>query len=191
MIEDPDLARLIGERSLILVGMMGAGKTSVGRRLAERLNRDFIDSDEAIEQAARMPVAEIFTSLGETRFREAEARLVARVLAEPRRVVALGGGAFLHSETRRLAREFGVSIWLDADADILVGRVSRRNTRPLLADGDIPEIIRRLAEARRPSYSGADLHIRSGRGRHEEIVDAICAELARFCHRRDEPLSSG
>ena len=175
------LARLLGQRSLILVGMMGAGKSSVGRRLADRLGFPFVDTDRAIEDAARMSVAEIFCALGEARFRKAEARLVARILATPRQVVALGGGAFVDPDTRRIARAAGLTLWLDVEVELLAERVRRRNTRPLLVNVDLETTLQALLRARRPAYSEADLRILSGQQPHAAPVEHICRELIRFC----------
>lgn len=174
---DPQVYAQIGDRPLVLVGMMGAGKSAVGRRLAQKLGRAFFDSDREIEKAAGMSIAEIFVALGEPRFRDAEARLAARLLETPRCVVALGGGAFLHPDTRRLIGACGVSIWLDARCEVLATRLRRRDTRPLLKGEDLDAILRRLDAARRPIYAEADLHILSDEGRPDAMVEKICAGL--------------
>ncbi|RMF13269.1 MAG: shikimate kinase [Alphaproteobacteria bacterium] len=165
------------KRSIVLVGMMGVGKTTVGRRLARRLGLPFVDADEEIERAAGMPIADIFEELGEQAFRDGERRVVARLLDEGVRVISLGGGAFLASETREAVRRRAVSVWLDAPLDILVERTARRRTRPLLEGGDRHEILARLMEERRPFYAEADIRVESGRGPHDRVVRAILTRL--------------
>lgn len=181
------LLRLLGDRSLVLVGMMGAGKTTVGRRLAERLGRPFIDADSAIEDAARMSVAEIFAALGEERFRAAERRVIARLLGQPGRVLALGGGAFLDAETRRNVKAAGISIWLDAEMGVLAERVRRRNTRPLLMCGNVIETLEKYAQERRPAYAEADLHVPSDKASHASVIDRICLALLNAFEKTPPP----
>lgn len=164
---------------IVLVGLMGAGKSTVGRRLAERLDIPFVDADAEIERAAGRSVAEIFEAFGEEAFRDGERRVLARLLDSPEpRVIATGGGAFIDTETRTLIRERSISVWLDADIEILVERTSRRDTRPLLRDGDSREILMRLAAERAPLYAKADIHVKSGTGPHSRVVDAIVDALA-------------
>ncbi len=179
-------------RPAVLVGLMGAGKTSVGRRLAAALAAPFVDSDEAVEAAARMSVAEIFETLGEPAFREGERRVVARLLDDAPQVIATGGGAFMNPETRALIAERGaVTVWLRADLDTLYERVGRRGGRPLLATGDPREILARLIRERHPVYAEADLVVDSAAGeRHEAVVDRIVAALGGAGHlvtTPDEP----
>ncbi|WP_262692980.1 shikimate kinase [Kordiimonas aestuarii] len=161
------------ERTIVLVGLMGAGKTTVGRRLAKKLGLPFVDSDHEIEKAASMSVAEIFECFGEDDFRSGERRVIDRLLDGKPQVVATGGGAFINAETRALIKEKGTSIWLDADIDVLVERTARRDTRPLLKTGDPREILGRLAAERAPFYAEADLRIASSDGPHEDVVERI------------------
>lgn len=146
-----------GRRSLVLIGLMGAGKSAIGRRLARLMGLPFVDSDKQIEEAAGRSIAEIFTQYGEPAFRDLERRVLARLMAEERSVVASGGGAFMHPDTRRLVKERGLSIWMRADLDTLVERTGRRNTRPLLRGGDPRAVLARLMEERYPIYGEADL----------------------------------
>lgn len=167
------------DRPIVLVGLMGAGKTTVGRRLADYLGLDFTDSDAHIEAAADLTIAEIFELYGEAKFREVEHRVIARLLGEGPRVIATGGGAFMNGETRRLIAERATSIWLKADLAILVERTARRTTRPLLNQGDPEEILSRLIQERHPIYAHADITIDASQHPHERavhaIVDALCA----------------
>ncbi|WP_417450436.1 shikimate kinase [Kordiimonas sp.] len=166
-----------GERTIVLVGLMGAGKTTVGRRLAKRLGLPFVDSDHEIEKAAGMSVAEIFECFGEEDFRSGERRVISRLLDGKPQIVATGGGAFINDETRALIKEKGTSIWLDADIDVLVERTARRDTRPLLKTGDPREILGRLAAERAPFYAEADLRIASSDGPHDDVVERIVDAL--------------
>jgi len=166
------------DRCIVLVGLMGAGKSTVGRRLARRLGLPFIDSDEEIEKAADRTIPEIFDRFGEASFRDGERRVIARLLGGPRKVIATGGGAFMDERTRTLILERCVAVWLDADIATLAERVSRRDTRPLLREGDPVPVLARLAEARRPFYAQAHIHIRSQAMPHERAVDMIVTALA-------------
>lgn len=170
------LARL-GERSIVLVGMMGAGKTSVGKRLAARLGLPFVDADHAIEEAAAKTIPEIFAEHGEAYFRDGERRVIARLLRERRQVVATGGGAFMNAETREAIRAAGVSVWLKADADLLFERVKRRANRPLLQTEDPEGTLRRLVAERYPVYAGADVTVLSRDVPHETVVEDVFAAL--------------
>ncbi len=166
------------DRPVVLVGLMGAGKSTVGRRLAKRLNLPFIDTDEAIEDAAGLPAGEVFQRYGEADFRDGERRLVARLMDGPLRVIATGGGAYVHPDTRRLLNERAITVWLDAPVDLLAERTARRpDTRPLLKDGDRAEILGRLIEQRRPAYAEAHIRIRSDGSSHADMVDAIVGAL--------------
>ena len=165
-------------RSIVLVGLMGAGKSTVGRRLARRLGLPFVDSDEEIERAADHSISEIFDRYGEASFRDGERRVIQRLVDGPPKVLATGGGAFLDPATRALILERCVAIWLDADAEVLAQRVSRRDSRPLVRDKDPLPILRRLAEVRNPVYAEAHVHVRSQDLPHERAVDRIVEALA-------------
>ena len=167
-------------RPVVLVGLMGAGKTSVGKRLAAALRVPFVDSDDEIEAAAGMTIPEIFETLGEPAFREGERKVIARLLEGPARVIATGGGAFMNAETRAAIADAGaVSVWLRADLDTLVERVGRRHTRPLLEGGEPRAILAELMTRRHPVYAGADVVVDSrGQERHEAVVGRIRAALA-------------
>lgn len=156
---------------------MGAGKSTVGRRLAKRLGLDFVDSDSAIEHAAGYSAAEVYERFGEKDFRDGERRLVARLMNGAVRVIATGGGAYVDPRTRELLNERAITVWLDAPVDILTTRTARRDTRPLLRNGDPRGTLERLADQRRSSYEEAHIHIRSGDGGHGEVVDRIVEAL--------------
>jgi shikimate kinase len=172
----------LGERSLVLVGLMGCGKTSVGRRLAARLGLPFVDADEEIEKAAAMTINEIFADHGEALFRDGERRVIARLLASGPQVLATGGGAFMNPETRANIKRHGVSIWLRAELPVLMKRVLKRDTRPLLQTGDPEAVMRKLMDARYPVYREAEIVIESRDVPHEvivcEILEALAASLA-------------
>ncbi len=165
------------EKSLVLVGLMGVGKTTVGRRLAKKLGLPFVDADEEIEKAAGLSIQEIFDRFGEEYFRDGERRVIARLMADDRQVIATGGGAFMNEETRELMLANAVVIWLDADIDVLVKRVSRRDTRPLLKNGDPETILRNLAEQRNPIYAQAHVHVTGNDSPHEITVENIVESL--------------
>ena len=161
----------------MLVGLMGAGKTNIGRRLAQRLGLAFIDADSEIEAAAGETIEEIFERRGEAVFREGERKVIARLLGNPVHVLATGGGAFMDPETRALIRERGISIWLRADLDLLHQRVSRRNNRPLLKQGNPREIRSRLIAQRYPVYAEADLTVDTVDGPPEATLERVIAAL--------------
>ena len=173
---EPPAAQSLG-RTVVLVGLMGAGKSVIGRRLAQALGVPFRDADTEIETASSLTISEIFAKHGEAHFREGERRVIRRLLNEPPHVLATGGGAFMNEETRALIAESAVSIWLRAELPVLMRRVSKRNTRPLLANGDPEGTMRRLMEERYPIYATADITIDTEDGPHEEVVNAIIAEL--------------
>ena len=166
------------DRSIVLVGMMGAGKTAIGRRLARALGLPFQDADAAIEAAAGTSIANIFAEIGEPAFRVKERQVIARLLRGERAVVALGGGAFMDPETRALIRETGRSIWLRAELDVLVRRTARLNQRPLLAEGDPRATLARLLEQRAPIYAQADLVVDSGKAPVNAVVAQVLGALA-------------
>jgi shikimate kinase len=165
------------DRPVVLVGLMGVGKSTVGRRLARRLGLPFVDSDAAIQDAAGLSPAEVFERYGEQDFRDGERRLVARLVEDEIRVIATGGGAFVDPRTRDLLNERAITIWLDAPVDILAERTSRRDTRVQLRNGDPRATLERLASERRPSYEKAHIHVKSGAGAHKDVVDAIVRAL--------------
>ena len=170
--------------AIVLVGLMGAGKSSIGRRLAARLNMEFTDADAEIEAAAGCSIADFFERHGEPAFREGERRVIARLLDHEPRVLATGGGAFIDPDTRRLLGDKAITVWLHAELDLLVKRCARRDTRPLLRVGDPREILARLMEARYPIYRQADITVETNDGPHAETVDNIIAALqARACAR--------
>jgi shikimate kinase len=177
----PQVAALLaalGHRSIVLVGMMGAGKSSIGRRLAQRLGIPFVDADAEIEVAAGMTIAEIFARDGESFFRSREARVIARLLDQAPQVLATGGGAFMNGETRTAIRQNGISVWLKADFEVLIRRVRRRSgDRPML-QGDPAERVRHLMDERYPVYAEADTVVMSRDVPHETIFNEIVAELA-------------
>jgi len=157
--------------------MMGAGKSSIGRRLAGRLGVPFVDADSEIEKAAGMSIPEIFDAHGEPYFRAGEARVIARLLEGGPQVLATGGGAFMNADTRAAVRAKGISVWLRATLDVLSRRIKRRNDRPLLKNADPVDTLRRLIDERYPIYSEADITVESRDVPHDTIVDEIVAEL--------------
>jgi shikimate kinase len=165
------------DRPIVLVGLMGAGKSTVGRRLAKRLGLPFVDSDIEIEEASGASTAELFERFGEHDFRDGERRLVARLVNGEVRVIATGGGAFIDPRTRQLLNERAITVWLDAPIDVLAERTTRRDNRPLLKKGDRTEILARLSDERRDGYAEAQIHIRSGGGAHSDVVETIIAAL--------------
>jgi shikimate kinase len=168
----------LGPRSIVLVGMMGAGKSSIGRRLAGRLGIAFVDADAEIEAAHRMSIPDIFATYGEPYFRAGETRVIARLLDGGPQVLATGGGAFMHADTRSAIGAKGVSVWLKADLDVLMRRIKRRQDRPLLKTEDPGETLRKLIDERYPVYAEADITIQSRDVPHDKIVDEIMAALA-------------
>jgi shikimate kinase len=171
-------------RPVVLVGMMGVGKTSVGRRLAAALGVPFVDADDAIEEAAQMTIAEIFDQFGEPSFRDGERRVIARLLsdngaaAEPAtKVISTGGGAFCNAETRALILARGIAVWLDAEVDTLVERTARKGHRPLLRQGDPREVLARLRDERAPVYAQAPIHVKSTPGPHSRTLRTVIEAL--------------
>lgn len=161
------------DRPIVLVGLMGAGKSTVGRRLAGILGRDFVDADDAIEEAAQRSIPEIFEEFGEAYFRDGERRVIARLIEERSGVIATGGGAFVDPETRALILDAAIAVWIDCDIDTLVERTSRRDTRPLLRNGDPRTILTDLFEKREPFYKQAQIRVRSKDSPHSDTAHAI------------------
>jgi shikimate kinase len=182
----PALAEILpAGRSIVLVGLMGAGKSSIGKRLAHRLGLDFVDADNEIERAAGCTIEEIFARFGEPSFRDGERRVIGRLLEDRAPIVlATGGGAFMDEETRARVRERGVSVWLRAELDVLHRRVSRRSNRPLLKQGDPREVLRRLIDIRHPVYAQADIVVDSDDSPPETMVERVIDALR--AHRRAE-----
>lgn len=168
----------IRQRSIVLVGLMGSGKSTIGRRLAQRLGMRFADADDEIERAAGMTISDIFARFGEPHFRDGERRVIARLLAGKPLVLATGGGAFMNDETRTLIQQGSLSIWLDADIPTLVERVARRQHRPLLKNRDPATVLRELAAVRNPVYAEAHLRVSSASNPHEHTVRSILEALA-------------
>ena len=167
----------MGSRSIVLVGMMGAGKTSIGRRLAEKLGLPFVDADAEIETAAGKTIPEIFAEHGEAYFRDGERRVMLRLLCGSQKVLATGGGAFMNSETRLAVKQRGVSIWLKASYDVLLARVKKRGNRPMLKTDDPEATLKRLIEERYPVYAEADITVESREVPHETIVAEIFGKV--------------
>lgn len=165
------------KRPLVLVGLMGAGKSTVGKRLAARLHLPFVDADHEIEQAAGLSITEIFARFGEREFRDGERRVIARLIDGRAKVIATGGGAFMQEETRTLILQRATAIWLDADLDVLAERVARREGRPLLKDRDPRTVLGELAAIRNPVYALAPVHVRSEPLPHEATVETILKTL--------------
>jgi shikimate kinase len=174
--------RALGQRSLVLVGLMGCGKSSIGKRLATKLGLGFVDADEEIERVAQKSISEIFSDHGEDFFRDRESKVITRLLATGPQVLATGGGAFMMPATREKIREAGISIWLRAELPVLMRRVGKRDTRPLLKGADPEGVMRALMEARYPIYAEADLTVESRDVPHDtivsEIIDALAGHLA-------------
>ena len=179
---DAEITAALGKRSVVLIGMMGAGKSTIGRRIAARLRLPFLDADSEIETAAGMSIPDIFETHGEPHFRDGEARVIARLLDSGPAVIATGGGAFMREETRNRVRDKAVSIWLKADADVIMKRVRRRSDRPLLQNADPEGTVSRLLGEREPVYGTADLTILSRDVPHDRIVDECIEALhAKLC----------
>jgi len=177
MTQDASLQSLKLSKSVVLVGLMGAGKTCIGIRLAAKLGLPFVDADSEIERAAGCSVSDIFELYGESAFREGERRVIARLLKDPVQVLATGGGAFMDPATRQEIRDRAISVWLRADLNLLVSRTGRRADRPLLQDGNRREILSRLIKERHPIYAQADLVIDSARESPEVTVDRLIGAL--------------
>lgn len=173
------IARRI-DRPVVLVGLMGAGKSTVGRRLASLLGRSFVDADDEIEDAAQRSIPEIFEQFGEDYFRDGERRVIARLIEEHSGVIATGGGAFVDEETRTLILQRGISVWIDCDIDTLVERTSRRDHRPLLKTGNPRTVLTQLLNERSPFYSQAHLRVTSENGPHADTAKAIIGAVGEW-----------
>ena len=192
--QDAELLAALGTRSIVLVGMMGAGKSTIGRRLATRLRLPFADADLEVEAAHRMSIPEIFEQYGEPYFRDGEARVIARLLEGGPAVLATGGGAFMREETRRCIKEKAVSLWLRAEADVIMRRVRRKADRPLLQTADPEGTVVRLLSEREPVYQHADLTIHSRDVPHDKIVEECLEALHAYvctANPSTEPSSDG
>ena len=179
-----EIAALAGriDRPVVLVGLMGVGKSSIGRKLAALLHMPFVDADEEIERAAQMTISDIFAQFGEDYFRDGERRVIARLMDGPgtRKIIATGGGAFVNPETRALILDKGIAVWLDSDIDVLVDRVGRKDTRPLLKDGDPREILARLKAEREPAYAQAPIKVMSSTGPQSQTVARVLKGISEW-----------
>ena len=175
-----EIPAALAGKSVVLVGLMGAGKTCIGKRLARKLGMEFVDADAEIEAAADRTVSEIFTELGEQAFRDGERRVIGRLLSEKPRVIATGGGAFMDADTRANTRQHGISVWLKADLEVLLQRVSRRNNRPLLEGGDKRRKLLNLMTQRYPTYSEADVTVNTGDESPDSTVQKVYDALSGF-----------
>lgn len=180
----------LGVRPVVLVGLMGAGKTSVGRRLADKLGLPFVDADHEIELAAGKAIPEIFADHGEDYFRDGEKKVIARLLENGAQVLATGGGAYMNTETRDRIREHGVCVWLKADIDLLMKRVMKRDNRPLLKNGDPHAVMQNLIDLRYPVYAGADITVESRDAQHSHTVNEVIYALAKWLGINLEELAS-
>ena len=180
-----ELTTLLARRPIVLVGMMGAGKTTVGRRLAARLGRHFVDSDEEVEKAAGMSIEDIFAAHGEADFRQGEVRVIARLLKDSDLVLGTGGGAFMHSETRSLIKECAVSVWIKADFELLFQRVQRRSNRPLLKTANPRQTLMNLIDKRYPTYALADVTVVSKDVPQDQVAEEVIEAL--LAHLKDKP----
>ncbi len=165
---------------IVLIGLMGVGKSTIGRRLAQKLNLDFIDADHEIEEAAGMTISEMFERYGEEQFRDGERRVIARLIDGTPKVIATGGGAFMNDATRALILKQGIGIWIDADVSVLAERVGRKSNRPLLAGKDAAVVLQELARVRNPIYALAPIHVRSQSAPHDATINIILEQLR--CH---------
>jgi shikimate kinase len=170
-------ANFVLPKPVVLVGLMGAGKSTIGRRLSHALDLPFIDADQEIAQAAGCSISDIFEIYGETIFRDLEQRVMLRLVSDKPCIIATGGGAFMNPAVRKIIREKAISLWLKAELDVLLERVSRRDTRPLLKTGDRRSILGRLIEERHPIYAEADITIDSNAGVHEAVVQTALSAL--------------
>jgi len=175
-----EIKRGLGARSIVLVGLMGCGKSTVGRRLARALSMRFVDADDEIVRAAGKSIPDIFADHGEAHFRDGERKVISRILKKPGQVLATGGGAFMDDETRAEIKNVAVSVWLRAELDVLMGRVSRRDTRPLLRTPDPRATMQGLIDKRYPVYAEADLTVDTGEVPHDTVVRAIIGAVSDY-----------
>lgn len=176
-----ELLENLGDRSIVFVGLMGAGKTAIGRKVAQALGLPFLDSDHEIEAASRLTVPELFELYGEAEFRALEQRVIQRILETPRQVLSTGGGAFMNAQTREAVAASGISVWLMADLDVLMERVAKKQNRPLLQNDDPRAVMARLMEERYPIYAEANVTVHTRDERKEviaaEVIDALAEAL--------------
>ncbi len=165
------------DRPIVLVGLMGAGKSTVGRRLAKRLALPFVDTDVEIEDATGQPWGELFERFGEADYRDGERRLVARIVDGDVRVISTGGGVFVDPRTRELLNKRAITVWLDAPVEVLADRTARRDTRPLLRNRDARQTLEQISKQESPCYAEAHIHIKSGGGAHKDVVEAIVSAI--------------
>jgi shikimate kinase len=185
---DQDLAAAVknaGDRTIVLVGLMGAGKTSIGRRLAEKMNLHFVDADHEIERAAGKSIPDIFAEHGEAHFRDGERKVIARLLENGKQVLATGGGAFMNEDTRSAIKQHAISIWLKADLQLLLKRVGKRGGRPLLENNDPAEVLQSLIDKRYPVYAEADITVESADVQHTAMVNEVIHALASWKTEKD------
>jgi shikimate kinase len=180
-----DILHRLGQRSIIFVGLMGAGKTAIGRKVASLLGLNFIDSDHEIEEVSRTTIPDLFELYGEAEFRALEQRVISRLLESGPRVLSTGGGAFMSEQTRAAIAGYGVSVWLKADIDVLMERVSKKQNRPLLKNPDPRGVMRKLMEQRYPIYALADVTVETRDERKEVIADEVVAALAGHLASKD------
>jgi shikimate kinase len=185
---DQDLAAAVenaGDRTIVLVGLMGAGKTSIGRRLAEKMNLHFVDADHEIERAAGKSIPDIFAEHGEAHFRDGERKVIARLLENGKQVLATGGGAFMNEDTRSAIKQHAISIWLKADLQLLLKRVGKRGGRPLLENNDPAEVLQSLIDKRYPVYAEADITVESADVQHTAMVNEVIHAIASWKTEKD------
>ncbi len=187
---DPGAVKYTGDRTIVMVGLMGAGKSSIGRRLAARLDLPFVDADTEIEAAASCTIAEFFERHGEAEFRDGERRVIARLLEGTPKVLATGGGAFMDADTRAAVAETGISVWLRTDLNTLVRRTARRGSRPLLNNADPAKTLEDLMEIRYPVYALADITVESNDGPPDETVERVIEALTAFANQKEAPPAS-
>lgn len=178
--EIEDIRKKLGNHSIVLVGLMGAGKSSIGRRLAEKLDVPFVDADHEIEMAADKTIPEIFKDHGEAYFREGERRVISRLIENGAQVLSTGGGAFINEETRQGIQAHGISVWLKADLPLLMKRVMKRADRPLLQTGDPEAVMQKLMDQRYPIYATADVTVESRDVQHTQMVNEVIKVLAKW-----------